>query len=85
MATRDQQRPTMVRLDGRALLAVPVPLDLRRLREIEICQPDGPRPAPGGAERPGDPPGPDHPWPRPESGETPLGQGRAYQMLPGPL
>jgi transposase len=54
----------IVRLDGRALLAVPAPPDPRRLREIEIRQPAGPRPAPGGAERPGYPPGPDHPWRR---------------------
>lgn len=50
---------------GRTLLVVPVSPDLRELGSIRLAAPGGPRPATGGAERPGYPPGPDHPWNRP--------------------
>jgi hypothetical protein len=50
---------------GRTLLAVPVSPDLRELRSVRLAAPGGPKPATGGAERPGYPPRPDHPWNRP--------------------
>jgi transposase len=55
----------LVELDGRTLLAVSAPPDPARLREIKVLAPSGPAPAPGGAERPGYGPPPDHPWLRP--------------------
>ena len=50
---------------GRTLLIVPVSPDPDQLREITLLAPTGPAPAPGGAQRPGYPPRPDHPWNRP--------------------
>jgi hypothetical protein len=47
---------------GRTLLAVTAPPDPARLRGIVVTAPGGPRAAAGGAERPGYPPGADHPW-----------------------
>jgi transposase len=52
----------IVSLEGRPLLTVPAPPEPSRLRELQVLQPGGPRPAPGGRERPGYPPPPDHPW-----------------------
>ena len=50
---------------GRTLLALPVSPDLHELRGVKLVAAGGPRPATGGAERPGYPPRPDHPWNRP--------------------
>lgn len=50
---------------GRTLLIVPVSPDPDHLRGITLLAPTGPTPAPGGAQRPGYPPRPDHPWNRP--------------------
>lgn len=47
---------------GRTLLAVPVSPDPDDLRGLVLVAPTGPSPAPGGTERPGYPPRPDHPW-----------------------
>jgi transposase len=47
---------------GRTLLVLPVSPDLHELRGVRLVAARGPRPATGGAERPGYPPRPDHPW-----------------------
>jgi transposase len=47
---------------GRTLLVVPVSPDPDHLRGIILTAAAGPRPAPGGDERPGYPPRADHPW-----------------------
>jgi transposase len=49
---------------GRTLLVLPVSPDPHHLRGIIATAPTGPVPAPGGTERPGYPPRPDHPWKR---------------------
>ena len=55
----------LVELDGRTLLAVNAPPDPKGLREIRVLDPVGPKPAPGGLQRPGFAPAHDHPWNRP--------------------
>lgn len=50
---------------GRTLLALPVSPDLHELRGVKLLAEHGPRAAAGGAERPGYPPRPGHPWNRP--------------------
>jgi len=50
---------------GRILIALPVSPDLHELRGVRLLATHGPRVAPGGAERAGYPPRPDHPWNRP--------------------
>ncbi len=50
---------------GRTLLVLPVSPDLHELRGVKLVEPRGPQLAAGGAERPGYPPRPDHPWNRP--------------------
>lgn len=50
---------------GRTLLVLPVSPDLHELRAVRLVASSGPTPAPGGAERPGYRPRPDHPWNRP--------------------
>ena len=50
---------------GRTLLVLPVSPDRHELRGIRLVAPTGPAPAPGGAQRPGYRPRPDHPWNRP--------------------
>jgi transposase len=50
---------------GRVLLVLPVSSELLELRGVRLVAPTGPRPATGGAERPGYRPRPDHPWNRP--------------------
>jgi transposase len=47
---------------GRTLLVLPVSPDPDRLRGVILTRAAGPRPAPGGDERPGYPPRADHPW-----------------------
>jgi len=50
---------------GRVLLVLPVSPERLELRGVRLVAPTGPRPAPGGAERPGYRPRPDHPWNQP--------------------
>jgi transposase len=50
---------------GRTLLVLPLSPEQRELRGVTLVAASGPRPATGGAERPGYPPRPDHPWNRP--------------------
>jgi transposase len=50
--------------DGHAMLAVPAPLDPKRLREVRVLATDGPAPA-SAPDRPGYPPVAGHPWRRP--------------------
>jgi transposase len=50
---------------GRTLVVVAASPDLHELRGIRLVASAGPAPAAGGAERPGYPPRPDHPWNRP--------------------
>jgi transposase len=54
----------LVLADGRLLAAVPAPPEPRRLREVQVLDPNGPPPAADG-ERPGYRPKPDHPWGQP--------------------
>jgi hypothetical protein len=54
----------LVETDGRTLLAVAAPFEPSRLCEIQVLAAGGPTPATG-AERPGYPPRPDHPWRKP--------------------
>lgn len=49
---------------GRPLLVMPISPDPDALRGITLRATGGPPPASGGADRPGYPPGPDHPWRR---------------------
>jgi len=50
---------------GRTLLVMTASPELHELRGIRLVAPTGPAPAPGGAERPGYRPQPNHPWNRP--------------------
>lgn len=50
---------------GRTLLVLPVSPEVSELRGVKLAATHGPRPAAGGAERPGYAPRPGHPWNRP--------------------
>lgn len=54
----------LVEIGGRTLLAVAAPFEPGRLSDIRVLATGGPAPATG-AERPGYPPRPGHPWNRP--------------------
>jgi transposase len=55
----------VVLVEGRPVLAIPAAPEPRRLRDVQLVQPAGPMPAPGGRERPGYRPSASHPWNRP--------------------